>query len=145
MLIIARTDARQSYGFDEACERLKTAVEIGVDAVFFEALQSKDECERICKLMGDVPVMLNVVPGGVTPSLSVSEARTVGFRIIIFPVLCMGPIISSVTKELEHFYEHGQASDAGNSSKVRDAFDLCGLNECIELDKAAGGKTFSNV
>ena len=40
MLIIARTDAKQTYGFDEALQRLQDAVEIGVDIVFFEAISS---------------------------------------------------------------------------------------------------------
>ena len=43
MMIIARTDAAQKYGFDEAIERLNEAVKIGVDIVFFEALKSKEE------------------------------------------------------------------------------------------------------
>ena len=145
MLIIARTDARQSHGFDEAYERLKGAVEIGVDVVFFEALQSRDECEKICKLMGDVPVLLNMVPGGATPSFSVAEAKAMGFRIMIFPGICLGPVISSVTEALQHLRENGTPLDVGGSVGVKDAFALCGLYECIEMDKASGGKAYSSV
>lgn len=65
MLIIARTDARQSYGFDEAVARLEGAVEIGVDVVFFEALASEDEAAKVCEIFkGKAATFLNMVPGG---------------------------------------------------------------------------------
>lgn len=57
--IIARTDSRQSLGFDEAVERLKEAVKIGVDIVFLEALQTKEECEKVIKEFAGFPVLLN--------------------------------------------------------------------------------------
>jgi len=66
MLIIARTDAKQTYGFDEAIERLSKAVEIGVDIVFLEALESAEEARKVCEVMkrSGTPVLLNMVPGG---------------------------------------------------------------------------------
>jgi 2-methylisocitrate lyase-like PEP mutase family enzyme len=38
ILIIARTDSRQTLGFDEAIERLKEAVKIGANTVILEAI-----------------------------------------------------------------------------------------------------------
>ena len=145
MLIIARTDARQTYGFDEAHQRLKDAADIGVDIVFFEALQSREECRLICELMGHVPVLLNSVPGGVTPDLNVEEAKTLGFRIVIFPALCIGPVVNSIKTELLHLKAYGTASYAGKAVHIKEAFDLCGLQECIDVDKKAGGKAYSSM
>lgn len=59
MCIIARTDSRQSMGFEEAVERLQEAVRIGVDIVFLEALQSREECEKVTKIFEGTPVLLN--------------------------------------------------------------------------------------
>ncbi|KAK4905946.1 hypothetical protein LTR49_024832 [Elasticomyces elasticus] len=145
MLIIARTDARQTYGFDEAITRLKAAVEIGVDAVFLEALASKDEARKVCEIMGDTPVLLNMVPGGVTPTMNANEAREVGFRIMIFPGLCIGPVIDAVRAELDYLKQEGGASPGSEAGGVKEAFNLSGLKECIQLDKDAGGKAYDSV
>ena len=132
-------------GFDEAAERLKEAVKIGVDAVFLEALQSKDEARRICDMMGDVPVLLNMVPGGTTPDITVDEAKALGFRIVIFPILSLTPVMLSVQAELEHLRTKGFVSPANAGHGVKGLFNMCGLQECIDLDKAAGGKTYEDV
>lgn len=145
MLIIARTDARQSYGFDEAIERLQEAVKIGVDVVFFEAMQSKEEAKRVVEIMGSTPCLLNMVPGGSTPSMTVNEAKEVGFRIMIFPGLSLGAAMNGIKNELEHLKTHGTTSDIAGGRGVKEGFNLCGLQECIELDKAAGGKSYATV
>ncbi len=144
MLIIARTDARQTYGFDEAIERLQEAVKIGVDIAFLEALQTKEEMEKVCKIMGDTPVLLNVVPGGVTPEYTIEEATKMGFRIIIYPGLCITPVLDSVTAALKTLQKTGKASSSSMSG-VKEAFNLCGLQECIDIDKEAGGQSYATV
>ena len=145
MLIIARTDARQTYGFDEAVERLQEAVKIGVDIVFLEALQTKEEMESVCKIMGDTPVLLNVVPGGVTPEYTIEEASKMGFRVIIYPGLCIGPVLESVSQELKTLQTTGKGSARSSAGGVKEAFNLCGLQECIEIDRDAGGKAYATV
>lgn len=147
MLIIARTDAKQTYGFDEAMERLNKAVEIGVDVVFFEALASQEEARKVCEIMKktNTPVLLNMVPGGVTPNMTAQEARDVGFRLMIVPGLCIGPVIRSVTTEMQHLKEKGAVSELNGSEGVVRGFKLCGLDECMEIDRTAGGKAYDTV
>lgn len=148
MLIIARTDSRQSYGFDEAIARLQEAVRIGVDVVFLEALQTREEMESVCKIMAETntPVLLNVVPGGVTPEYSIDEIKQMGFRVVIYPGLCIGPVLESVRKELAVLKDTGKASDSTLArAGVKEAFNLCGLQECIEIDKLAGGEAYKTV
>ena len=147
MLIIARTDAKQTYGFDEAMERLNQAVQIGVDIVFFEALASEEEARKVCEVMKrtNTPVLLNMVPGGVTPNMTAQQAKDIGFRIMIVPGVCIGPVIRSVTAELQHLKEAGAVSQQNDKEGVVRGFQLCGLNECIEIDKVAGGKAYDTV
>lgn len=64
IVLIARTDALQGMGMDEALERLKRCVEIGVDVVFLEGLRSVEECKTVCEEMAPTPVLFNSVPGG---------------------------------------------------------------------------------
>ena len=147
ILIIARTDARQTYGFDEAMERLHKAVEIGVDVVFFEAMTSEDEARLICDAFKrtNTPVLLNMLPGGVTPTLTAQQAKDIGFRIMIVPGVCLGPVINSVSQELEWLKAHGSVSKQNDREGVVRGFKLCGLDECIGIDQKAGGKAYDSI
>lgn len=147
MMIIARTDAYQTYGFDEALERLQEAVRIGVDIVFFEALSSKEEARKVCEIFKktNTPVLLNMVPGGVTPNMSAQEARDIGFRIMIVPGICIAPVMRSVTAELEYLKKHGTVSTENQSEGVVKGFQMCGLDECMQIDKKAGGSAYNDV
>jgi 2-methylisocitrate lyase-like PEP mutase family enzyme len=50
-VIIARTDALQSLGFDEAVARLKAAVAAGADVAFLEGMRTLDEMRRVVEVM----------------------------------------------------------------------------------------------
>ena len=53
ILIIARTDCRMSFGFDEAIERCLAFQQLGADVVYAENLQSELEYRTLRKLMID--------------------------------------------------------------------------------------------
>lgn len=144
MLIIARTDSRQTYGFDEAVERLKEAVAAGADVVFPEALTTKEECRRVCEIMKPVPVLLNMVSMGVTPDMSIAEAKELGFKIMIFPALTFEASMAGTKEALARLRDQGR-QPLDNSAGMKEAFSVCGLQECIEIDKKAGGKAFEGV
>ncbi|KAK4506373.1 hypothetical protein PRZ48_000103 [Zasmidium cellare] len=146
IVIIARTDARQSYGFDEAIERLQKAVEIGVDAVFFEAPQSKEEVQRVAETFRktNTPCLLNMVPGGATPWFKPQEAQELGFSLMLYPGLCIGPVIHAVREEMAKLRDTGNVSEDADG-KVKEGFNLTGLQELIEIDQHAGGAAYGTV
>lgn len=84
-LIVARTDARTSYGFDEALRRAEAYQAAGADIIFVEALESEDEMRRVCAAI-DAPLLSNQVHGGRTPILSQAELHAMGFALAIYPV-----------------------------------------------------------
>lgn len=47
-LIVARTDARTSYGLDEALRRADAFLEAGADVLFVESPESEEEMAAIC-------------------------------------------------------------------------------------------------
>lgn len=144
ILIIARTDARQSFGFDEAYQRLKGAVECGVDAVFPEAMTSKEEAREMVERMGTTtPCLLNMVSGGVTPDMSADEAREIGYRLMIFPAITLEPAMLGMREALKRFKEVGRQPET--KMGIREMFEVCGLQECMELDAEAGGKAYKGV
>ena len=144
IVIIGRTDSRQNLGFDEAIERLKGAKEIGVDVVILEAIQSKEECKKVCEIMGDTPVLFNMVPGAGPFDLTVEEAKALGFRLIIFPGVCSSKVLDGVNQSLALLKSSGK-EEAYNGGGVQKLFKTCGLDDCVEIDRMAGGKAYEKV
>lgn len=85
ILIMARTDARAGRGLDEAIDRCKAFVDLGVDITFLEAPESEDEMRRLCREIPG-PIMANMVEGGVTPVLPPAQLQDLGYRIAAYPL-----------------------------------------------------------
>ncbi len=49
IVIVARTDALQGRGFDEAVRRLRAAVDAGADMVFLEGMTTREQMEQFPK------------------------------------------------------------------------------------------------
>ncbi|KAJ9657919.1 hypothetical protein H2198_004002 [Neophaeococcomyces mojaviensis] len=146
VVLIARTDALQSLGFDEAMERLKKCIELGADVAFLEGITSKEDGKRACEMLKGTPVLLNMVPGGVTPDMTVDEAREIGYRIIIYPGLALSAVVQSVTSAYRELYITGNVKLSQDDIKlgVKRLFEVCGLNEYINFDAKAGGKAYNS-
>ena len=83
-LIIARTDARQTDGFEGALQRGIAYGEAGADIVFLEALESEAEMREACRRINK-PLMANMADGGKTPIRSKAELAEIGYKLAIFP------------------------------------------------------------
>lgn len=86
LVIIARTDARQSEGMDGVLRRLEAYAAAGADVVFPEALTSEEEMARACAAF-DKPVMANMANGGSTPVPNADVLAEIGYAYAIYPSL----------------------------------------------------------
>lgn len=77
--ILARTDARDVLGLDEAFRRAESYLKAGADGIFIESPHSVEELEQIGRKF-DVPQMANMLEGGRTPLLTPKELADLGFR-----------------------------------------------------------------
>jgi len=150
IVIIARTDARAGKdsegrgGFDEAIERLKAAADIGVDALFFEAIQDAEESKEVIRrLPSDKPVLLNMVPGGRTPIITNQEANQIGFRIVIWPTLGLEAMVPAVEAALKTLKKTGKSPDHQKMGPNA-LFETCGLKELMAFDESVGGNAYSS-
>jgi methylisocitrate lyase len=84
-LMIARTDARGVTSYDDAVKRAHAYLEAGADAIFPEALESKEELARFARDV-PAPLLANMTEFGKTPCLSVAEFAALGYKLVIFPV-----------------------------------------------------------
>ena len=85
-LIIARTDARGVTSYDDAVARAHAYIQAGADAIFPEALVSREELERFARDVPTVPLLANMTEFGQTPYLTVADFAALGYRLVIFPV-----------------------------------------------------------
>jgi methylisocitrate lyase len=83
-LVIARTDSRALENFDGAVKRANAYVAAGADAIFPEALQTKEEFRDFAREVR-VPLLANMTEFGKSPLLNVQELGDLGYRMVIFP------------------------------------------------------------
>lgn len=98
--IIARTDAREVVGMDEALRRGERYLRAGADGLFIEAPVSVEEMERIGRAF-DVPLLANMLEGGRTPILKPAELEQLGFRIVIYGTSLLMRIARNMQETLE--------------------------------------------
>jgi methylisocitrate lyase len=94
--IVARTDARQTLGLDEAIERGIAFKEAGADAVFIEAPESKEEMQKIARQVPG-PLVANMLERGVTPLMGPKELKDLGFELIVWPLAPLYSVAKSLT------------------------------------------------
>jgi len=84
-----------------------------------------------------------MVENGTTPSISAAEAQEMGFRIIIFPLAG----ISSALKATKATYTKLKKEDVTGvdaNMTPKQLFTVCGLQESLDIDAAAGGSAYAN-
>ena len=134
LFIVARTDARQALGLEEAIKRGQAFKKAGADAVFIEAPQSKEE---MCEIGRNVPgpLVANMIERGVTPMMGPEELKDLGFELIVWP---LGPLYASA-RALQEVYTTLRRT--GTTREIMDHLipfeefhEIIGLEEKYALD-----------
>ncbi|KAJ8076717.1 hypothetical protein AAF712_000344 [Marasmius tenuissimus] len=146
IVIIARTDAAQGEGgMEEAIVRLKLASDAGADVLFLEGIASKEDLELTVKTFAPKPVLLNVVTGGFTPPFTADEAKALGAKLIIFPLISAVPMVHAVRAALKSLKETGSDVPTAQGMGPRQFFEVMGLDSAVKLDKEAGATSYDSV
>jgi 2-methylisocitrate lyase-like PEP mutase family enzyme len=98
--ILARSDARSVISLDEALWRVKAFADAGADAVFVDALTSREDMEALCRAVPQLPKMANMLEGGSTPMCSPAELQDMGFKICAYPLSLLGVSMLAMEKAL---------------------------------------------
>jgi methylisocitrate lyase len=104
LFVVARTDARQPLGLEVAIERCLAYREAGADALFVEAPQSVEELERIAAALPP-PLVANMIERGVTPHLTRSRLRELGFSLVVCPLAALFAAARAVEEVLGELHE----------------------------------------
>lgn len=134
-LVIARTDARQTDGFEGAVRRGLAYAEAGADIVFLEALESEDEMREACRRI-DRPMMANMADGGRTPIRSRTELAALGYKLAIYPSLTGLAAAAAVANALAVFKAEGtSASPRIPLFSFAEFNELIGFGEVWEFER----------
>jgi methylisocitrate lyase len=110
-VVIARTDARGVSGFDEAVRRARLYVEAGADAIFPEALESKDEFAAFARVLAPVPLLANMTEFGRSPNLDFAELAALGYRMALYPVTALRAALRAAETVLADILAKGHQRD----------------------------------
>jgi 2,3-dimethylmalate lyase len=128
LFVVARTDARQPLGLDAAIERCLAYTEAGADALFVEAPQSVEELERVAEALPG-PLVANMIEHGMTPHLTRSQLRDLGYALIVCPVAALYAAARAVTDVLTELRDEETTRGAYDRMLAFDEF-----NALVELD-----------
>ena len=110
-LVIARTDAIATHGFDAAIERAERYIEAGADLTFVEAPNNVNEIRAIPQRLS-VPQVVNVVVGGKTPVLGQEELQKMGYGLVLYANVALQGAIAGMQAALRHLKSKGRVDEA---------------------------------
>jgi len=106
LVIIARTDAIATNGFEDAMERAAAYIEAGADMTFVEATRSREQIFEIPKRLA-APQFINIVAGGLTPMIGLDELEATGYSMVLYANAALQASIAGIQKVLSHLKAHG--------------------------------------
>lgn len=109
-LIIARTDAVAVHGIEDALRRARGYADAGADVLFVEAPAAADDVRRIPNELPGIPLLINLVPGGVTPDFTVAEVAGMGYQLILHANLVLRSVMRAAGDILGHLYATGESA-----------------------------------
>jgi carboxyvinyl-carboxyphosphonate phosphorylmutase len=127
LVLIARTDARAVTGLDDAIERGNRYAEAGADIIFVEAPQSVEELARVARDV-KAPLLANMVPGGRTPVVAVEELERLGYKLVIYPAVCMAAAVAAIERALARLQAGDAAAHDGPVLGPMDLFRRVGFD-----------------
>jgi 2-methylisocitrate lyase-like PEP mutase family enzyme len=96
ILLLARTDARTSRGFDEALARVKAFVAEGADILFLDSPQSDAEMREAVAACDGKPSLAVTSPAGRHFMPGDAELERIGIKIVVYPQEILAATVHAV-------------------------------------------------
>jgi 2-methylisocitrate lyase-like PEP mutase family enzyme len=100
ILLLARTDARTSRGFDEALARLNAFVAEGADILFFDSPQSEAEMREAVAAAAGKPALAVTSPAGKHFMPDDAELQRLGIKLVVYPQAILAATVHAVRAAL---------------------------------------------
>ncbi|NBS15888.1 MAG: carboxyvinyl-carboxyphosphonate phosphorylmutase [Gammaproteobacteria bacterium] len=125
ILILARTDARATLGFQEAIERVKMFEDLGADILFLEAPESVDEMALFNQAV-TLPTMANMLEDGLTPYLPPDTLKDLGYVIAAYPLTLLSSAVRAMQESLERLKKGESVERRVNFKELQ---EIVGFND----------------
>ncbi len=100
ILLLARTDARTSRGFDEALSRHKAFVAEGADILFLDSPQSEAEMREAVTAANGKPTLAVTSPAGRHFMPDNAELERLGVKLVVYPQEILAATVHAVRAAL---------------------------------------------
>jgi 2-methylisocitrate lyase-like PEP mutase family enzyme len=139
-VIMARTDARGAVGgsLEEAIRRGRAYLDAGVDILYVEALQSRDEIKQVRDTLKDC--WLYCSTQAITPPLTQKEMQDLGLCmascfISHIGLMAMYDFLVNIKEQGLDYYAESMEKNRNHPMGGFRAFDLAGFPEVVEWEK----------
>jgi len=103
LFILARTDAIDPEGLENAIDRAKAYLDAGADGVYLEGPKTTEQLEKIGKALKGVPLATSILEdGGKTPWVSPDDLKAMGYSMILYPTTLIFQIVHTTQRALAH-------------------------------------------
>lgn len=114
-LIFARTDALALENFDQVLDRADQYVDAGADGLFIEGPGNVEQMKIIGAKFGDrLPLLHNLVEGGVNPLHGASEMAELKYKIALYPLALLHAFVPRAEVLLEQIFADGHTHQPDN-------------------------------
>ena len=100
ILLLARTDARVSRGFEEALARLKEFVAAGADILFLDSPQSEAEMRESVAVCNGKPALAVTSPAGKHFMPDNAGLQRLGIRLVVYPQEILAATVHAIRAAL---------------------------------------------
>lgn len=123
-LILARTDALKTDGFEAAIERCLAFRDAGCDMTFLEAPESTEQMQDYCRRVGGAK-LANMLEQGATPVLPPQELKRMGYTMAAYPLTLLSASIQAITASLDRIQKGMPTDDIISTCKYIVSNALC--------------------
>ena len=134
-LIMARTDAAATHGFEAAVERAQKFAEAGADILFVEAVTKPEEVRALPQRLAK-PQLMNMVIGGKTPIFNAEQFGELGFGIVLYANAALQGAVMGMQKALTTLRDAKEVQESsGLVTPFAERQRLVGKHEWDALEK----------
>lgn len=138
--ILARTDAIDPEGVENAIDRAKAYMDAGADGVYLEGPKTIQDLEKIAKELKGVPLATSILEnGGKTPWLSPKELGNMGYSMILYPTTVIFQVAKAIGKALQHLKD-GKPMLSGQAVNMDQFMEIVDLPYWKDIEEKFEGK-----
>ncbi len=135
LLIMARTDAAATHGFEAAVERAQRFAEAGADILFVEAVTEAEQVRALPQRLR-TPQLMNMVIGGKTPIFNADQLGALGYGIVLYANAALQGAVMGMQKTLTTLRDAKEVrEDSGLVTPFAERQRLVGKGEWDALEK----------